>query len=142
METAIRGYFDACNAGDEEKIKSYFVPEAAHYFPRSAFPAMRGRNAIATAWSTCVRDWGSRWTVDALVVDADTREAVIEWTHFKAKLGTYLRGAEWYRFDEAGRIIEIRAYYAAPTSSDGLPHELGDYDYAGRGYPIAPSAVS
>jgi hypothetical protein len=48
-----------------------------------------------------------------------------------------LRGAEFYRFDAAGKIVEIRAYYACPPGDPGRPYELGEFDYAGRGYPVA-----
>ena len=34
----------------------------------------------------------------------DSPEAVIEWTHWKSRSGTALRGDEWYQFDaDAGR---------------------------------------
>ena len=44
---------------------------------------------------------------------------------------------EFYRFDAAGKIVEIRAYYACPPADPGRPYELGEFDYAGRGYPVA-----
>ena len=63
----------------------------------------------------------------------------IEWTHFKTKQGTVLRGDEWYLFDpDSGLISEIRAYYASPQDRS-LDHlELGGYDYAAHGYATAP----
>ena len=36
-----------------------------------------------------------------------------------------------------GKIMEIRAYYACPPGGPGRPYELGGFDYAGRGYPLA-----
>jgi hypothetical protein len=83
-----------------------------------------------------VRERGSSWTVDAIVVDDVRRQAVCEWTHVKASTRVVLRGAEWYEFDRSGLITEIRAYYASPQA-DGLDRlELGGFDYAGRGYPM------
>ena len=69
-------------------------------------------------------------------------EAVIEWTHFKPKQGVFLRGDEWYVFSPRGLIREIRAYYSCPPAP-GTPrtHEIGDFDYRGRGYPMTPPAV-
>jgi methyltransferase len=75
-------------------------------------------------------------------VDAKKLEAVIEWTHFKPKQEIYLRGDEWYLFSPAGLIREIRAYYACPTSTAPVKtHELGDFEYAPRGYPLSPPPV-
>ncbi|HWM29941.1 MAG TPA: hypothetical protein VNQ14_15875, partial [Woeseiaceae bacterium] len=75
-------------------------------------------------------------------VDADKLEAVIEWTHFKTKAGIYLRGDEWYVFNEDGLIREIRAYYACPAATEpARSHEIGDFPYAGLGYPLVPPAV-
>jgi hypothetical protein len=63
----------------------------------------------------------------------------MEWTHFKPKLGVYLRGDEWYVFSREGLIKEIRAYYACPSATDPVrTHELGDFDYQALGYPMAP----
>jgi hypothetical protein len=63
----------------------------------------------------------------------------MEWTHFKTKQNTILRGIEVYEFDPKSELIsEIRAYYAAPQAAQQLRQELGDFDYAGRGYPMAP----
>jgi hypothetical protein len=54
----------------------------------------------------------------------------------------YLRGDEWYVFSKQGLIREIRAYYACPPAT-GEPrnHELGNYDYPGRRYPLTPPPV-
>jgi very-short-patch-repair endonuclease len=73
--------------------------------------------------------------VDHFVYDPETKEAVIEWTHFKPKLNGYLRGDEWYRFDEQGLITEIRAYYACPASRP--IHEIDGYAYQELDYPVS-----
>lgn len=70
-----------------------------------------------------------------ILVSHDSHEAVIEWTHWKAKLGAALRGDEWYVFDEtSGLIKEIRAYYASPADKDVMINELVDFAYEARGY--------
>lgn len=149
-EALIRRYFDACNAADYDALVSCFTPDAVHYFP-PGLPGTpwRGADAIARGWVWCVQTLGSRWTIERVMVGPATEadgtpsvvpEAVIEWTHWKGKQGTALRGDEWYRFDPAsGLICEIRAYYAAPAQK-GVPiDELHEFDYRGRGYHLGPA---
>jgi hypothetical protein len=64
----------------------------------------------------------------------------VRWTQFN-KEGRILRGMDWFAF-EAGsfRILEVRAYCAAPIQRDLTRQELQDFDYAGRGYPLARPA--
>ena len=139
MEATIRLYFEGCNEADVEKMTGCMTPDAIHYFPPGMYGGpFRGANVIATRWVDAVEQLGSYWTVDNYVGDADRGIAVIEWSHFKRKKGVILRGDEWYRFDQAsGRIKEIRAYYAAPQDPSLTRHELGSFDYAGRGYALS-----
>ncbi len=135
-EQTIRRYFDACNAADHAALLSCFTPDAVHYFP-PGLPEIpwRGADTIARKWIWCVDNLGSQWTIEKVLVSADSDEAVIEWTHWKRKTGTAQRGDEWYVFDPAsGLIQEIRAYYAAPAVKDTPIGELVDFDYRGRGY--------
>lgn len=144
LEATIREYFDGCNEANVSKIVECMEPDAVHYFPAGAPQGtFKGALAIAMGWRTAVQNLGSIWTIDRVIVDAARLEAVIEWTHFKPKQGIYLRGDEWYVFSKRGLVTEIRAYYAAPAAS-GVPHshELGDYDYPGRGYPMIPPKVN
>ena len=107
-----------------------------HYFP-PGLPEIpwRGADTIAKKWIWCVETLGSQWTIEKILVSHDGPEAVIEWTHWKKKDGTALRGDEWYRFDpESGRIAEIRAYYASTADKTIKINQLVDFDYAGRGY--------
>lgn len=137
MESTIRAYFDACNRADKEGIAAFFVAEGTHYFPEgSPFGVLKGAEAIAECWVKCVKEIGSRWTVDNFAGDPQSGQAVIEWSHFKKKIGQLLRGDEWYRFADDGRIVEIRAYYAAPTHENVKEHRIGGFDYASRGYPL------
>jgi hypothetical protein len=140
LERLMRVYFDACNAADVEKIMACFVPDAVHYFPPDMYEGpFRGARKIAEKWRDAVERLGSYWTVDRMFVDPAGHQAIMEWTHFKTKQNTILRGIEWYDFDPAsGLIQEIRAYYASPQAA-GMPVlALGGFDYAGRGYPAAP----
>lgn len=138
MESIIRHYFDDCNRGDPERIARWFVPEAVHYFPDgSPFGVLQGAEAIGACWANCVARLGSYWTVDNFLGDEKSGQAVIEWSHFKRKLGQILRGDEWYRFTADGKIREIRAYYACPLHAGINHHGLGGFDYATRGYPLS-----
>ena len=143
LEQTIRTYFDGCNEANIQKMTSCMEPEATHYFPAGAPQGtFRGAQGIASGWVRAVQTLGSIWTVDHVLVDISRLEAVIEWTHFKTKQNIYLRGDEWYRFSPAGLITEIRAYYAAPARLPPQTHELGDYDYRGRGYPFVPPSIA
>jgi len=140
MEQLVRTYFDGCNEADAEKMMACFVPEAVHYFPPDMYDGpFVGARKIAEKWCAAVANVGSYWTVDRLIVDPLSHQAVMEWTHFKTKQNKVLRGIEWYEFDPAtGLIKEIRAYYASPQAPDMQTLELGGFDYDDRGYPDAP----
>jgi hypothetical protein len=143
LEATIREYFDGCNEANAAKMTGCMEPNATHYFPAGAPQGtFAGAQAIAQGWITAVKNLGSIWTVDRVLVDAAKLEAVIEWTHFKPKAGVYLRGDEWYVFSQAGLIKEIRAYYACPATT-GAPrsHELGDFPYRGLNYPMSAPNV-
>lgn len=136
----IRRYFAACNAADHDELVACFTPDAVHYFP-AGLPEIPWRSAetIAAKWVWCVENLGSQWTIEKILVSHDSHEAVIEWTHWKGKLGTTLRGDEWYIFDpHSGLIREIRAYYASPADKEVSINELVDFDYQARGYHLNP----
>lgn len=140
MEARIRAYMDGCCEADEDKIASCLTPECVHYFPPGMYGGpWHGARFIARRWCDAVANMGSYWTVDGLLVSPEAGQAVIEWTHFKTRSGTTLRGAEWYFFDApTGLIKEIRAYYASPQAPDIKALELEGFDYEGQGYPMAP----
>ena len=93
----------------------------------------------AARWEQAVQTGGSYWTVDRIACDPAIGQAVAEWTHFKSREGTVLRGDEWYTFDEtSGLIEEIRAYYASPQAPGVSRLELHDFDYAAKGYALGP----
>lgn len=142
-EALIRHYFDMCNAGDRDGLIACFTPDGTHYFPPGLPGApWRGADAIADGWVWCVREMGSKWSIEKVLCSADGREAVIEWTHWKTAKGEALRGDEWYIFnDDITRIREIRAYYASPVDKSTSVNKLHDFDYEGRGYHMAPPVV-
>ncbi|MET3414859.1 nuclear transport factor 2 family protein [Methylobacterium sp. 1030] len=144
MEATIRRYFDACNAADYDALIASFTLDAVHYFPPGLPGApWRGAEVIARGWIWCVETLGSQWTIERVLCSSTAPEAVIEWTHWKNKSGTALRGDEWYVFDEgSGRIREIRAYYAASADPTLKISQLHGFDYAGRGYHLASNGSS
>ena len=112
LEATVRGYMDACTAGDADGIAAFLSGNARHYFPPDMYDGpWKGARVIAQRWATAVRERGSSWTVDAIVVDEPRRQAVCEWTHHKGSLGVILRGAEWYEFDD-----EASSPRSAPTT--------------------------
>lgn len=140
LESLLRGYFDACNAGDAKTVAACFTKDAVHYFPANErYGPWRGGKQIAEGWDGVCKHAKPVWTVDAVMVDPCKAEAVVEWTLFRTKSGKRLRGVDWYAFDRAsGLISEVRAYYAADEHRGQITHELGGFDYAKRGYPTAP----
>ncbi len=138
IEAHIRAYFEACNSGDAERIAAYFEADGVHYFPPGMYEGpFRGALTIGRRWQAAVETLGSYWTVDQVIVDAATRRAAIEWSHFKRRSGVLLRGDEWYRYSARGLIQDIRAYYASPQDASLNRLELGGWDYQGLGYPLA-----
>ena len=134
IERAIRDYIQACNDGDAERIAACFASDAVHYFPTVA--KWSGASTIGGNFSKRVAALGHLWTVDRVLVDADRREGVLEWTQFD-KEARVLRGVDWFVFEPGSfRIQEIRAYGAAPIQRDLGHQELQDFDYAGRRYPM------
>ncbi len=135
IERAIRSYIGACNGGDEDAIAACFARDAVHYFPTG--PKWSGAATIAGNFSKGVRARGLIWTIDQVAVDAERLEGVLEWSQFETS-GRVLRGVDWFVFEPGSvRIREIRAYGAAPVQPDLAVQELRDFDYAGRGYPVA-----
>jgi hypothetical protein len=130
----VRGYFEACNAASRERFAEVLAAECIHYFPPGTGGPYRGRDAIADLWIGFVRDKGSCWTIDRMVCDG--RDLVVEWSHFKPRVGERIRGSEWYAFDDHGQISHIWAHYASPRDTERAANELEGFDYAARGYPM------
>jgi hypothetical protein len=138
IEQAIRDYIQACNDGDADRVTACFSSNAVHHFPTVA--KWSGASTIGGNFSKRVQALGHLWTVDKVLVDADRRAGVLEWTQF-VKEGRVLRGVDWFVFEPGSfRIQEIGAYGAAPIQRDLVRQELQDFDYAGRGYPVSRPA--
>ena len=133
-ERVARAYFEACNKASREELYSVLADDAVHYFPPGVGGPYRGKEAIADLWLGFVADKGSSWTIDCLLSDGD--QVVLEFSHFKSRVGELVRGSEWYRFDDDGKIVEIRAYYASPRDPTRKRNELEQFPYGERGYPV------
>ena len=140
IEQIIKTYFEGCNEANFDKMVACFNPSAIHYFPPDMYDGpWRGADTIANHWIATVKKLGSYWTIDNLVIDTHKNEAVIEWTHFKTKLGVTLRGAEWYIFDDDTELIkELWAYYASPQDKTLKKLEIYGMNYKKRGIAISP----
>lgn len=139
LMTMVERYFEACNAADRELFREVLSEDCRHYFPAQAGGPYLGREAIADLWQGFVRSHGSRWTIDRMVCDGE--QVVIEWTHFKVDAGEYIRGSEWYRFDEDGRICDIWAHYASPRDPARSANVLEGFPYERMGYPMEAPAL-
>lgn len=141
MDALIRRYYEGCNHASRRTMLETLHMDAVHYFPAGAPQGpFVGAEAIADGWIAAVGRLDSRWTIDRLIFDEDAQEAVLEWTHFKPAVGAYLRGDEWFRFQD-GLIGEIRAYYACPPTSSAASYEIGEFPYAARGYAMTAPDV-
>jgi methyltransferase len=97
---------------------------------------MARRNKIASNFAKIVEEQRVSWTVDQLVIDVDRCAAVLEWTSVNREHGRLLRGVDWFVFEpQTLSVLEIRSYTAARIDWTLPRQELGDFDYAGRGYP-------
>ena len=115
----VREYYDACNTGDAAKIAAHFTDDAEHLFTR--LPPVRGATNIGEQTAYAVEHAQASWHVENGIESGD--EAVIEfanhWTDPRDGERKTIRGTEWFRFAEDGRITEVRAYY----HRDGLQRE-------------------
>ncbi|WP_314325059.1 nuclear transport factor 2 family protein [Paenarthrobacter ilicis] len=137
MEETIRTYFDGCNEADVNKMASQFAADAVHYFPPGLEGPWIGNMTIAENWRRLVMSIGSAWSIERLIAEPESLQAVIEWTHWKTAKGGYLRGDEWYAFDpETGQITEIRAFYSS-AADIRVAITLEGYDYEANGYHMA-----
>ncbi|NGO69562.1 nuclear transport factor 2 family protein [Streptomyces boncukensis] len=134
METAVRRYFAACNAVDRDLFAQCVSENVVHYLAKGMHGPVYGIDPIVERWGADVRANSSSWTVDGVYADERTRTAVCEWTSVKPGLGTVLRGAEVYRFDDAGLIDEVRIYYASRRDDTEAANELEGFPYAERGF--------
>jgi hypothetical protein len=129
----IRGYYDALNTGDPERVASFFCDDAVHYYTRLG--PHEGARTIGEHTKWAVENLEGQWFMESGIEQGD--EACIEWTMTwrDPKSGELRldRGTEWFRFSE-GKIAEVRAYFhSGPKNRSG---DLIGFDHAGRGYTV------
>jgi len=135
-------YFDGCNSGDLDTLRSTLSPNVVHYFLSEGHKPIRGAEHLARYWRKFYLVYKPIWRVDHTLAARD--EVVIEWSCSyipRDKIDRMMfRGTEWY-FMESGLIGEVRAYYQYDESRDC---ELTDFPYAKRNYLMtnaAPQAI-
>ena len=75
-----------------------------------------------------------------MLIDVDRCAGAMEWTSFVRQRDGLVRGVDWFVFDPQTFLIqEVRTYRAA-IHPDMTRQELGDFDYAGRGYSMSVPA--
>ena len=131
----VRKYFDGCSSGSLDDLLATLDPGVVHYFLAGPFKPIRGAEHLARHWRKFKRLLDPVWRIDRIVAQDD--EVVSEWSCLWTPEGTRLRlmmrGSEWYVM-RAGRIAEIRAYFAHSEQADtGLvDFPYGERDYLGR----------
>jgi ketosteroid isomerase-like protein len=129
----VRGYYDALNTGDVEKVAAFFTDDAVHYYTRLG--PHEGARAIAENANLGVEQIDGQWHMYNGIEEGD--QAVIEWamTWRDPESGERRldRGTEWFLFRD-GLIAEVRAYFHG-----GRRNRSGDligFDHAGRGHTV------
>jgi ketosteroid isomerase-like protein len=129
----VRGYYDALDTGDVDRIASFFTDDAVHYYTRLG--PHEGARAIAENAKLGVEHLDGQWHMYNGIEEGD--QAVIEWamTWRDPETGERRldRGTEWFLFRD-GKIAEVRAYFHG-----GRRNRSGDligFDHAGRGHTV------
>jgi len=125
-------YFDGCNTGDVEQLKSTLADDVVHYFLPQVHPPIRGAEHLARYWRKFKQVYGPTWKIDHTLASGD--EVVSEWScaYTLPSNGSrkIFRGTEWYVVG-CERIAEVRAYYQYDESRDC---QLNGFPYADRSY--------
>ena len=129
----VRGYYEALNTGDPDRVAAFFTEDATHYYTRLG-PHV-GARAIAENAKLGVEQIDGQWHMYNGIEEGD--QAVIEWamTWRDPETGERRldRGTEWFLFRD-GLIAEVRAYFHG-----GRRNRSGDligFDHAGRGHTV------
>jgi ketosteroid isomerase-like protein len=129
----VRGYYEALNTGDADKVAAFFTDDATHYYTRLG--PHEGARAIAEHAKLGVEQIDGQWHMYNGIEEGD--QAVIEWamTWRDPETGERRldRGTEWFLFRD-GLIAEVRAYFHG-----GRRNRSGDligFDHAGRGHTV------
>lgn len=129
---AVRRYYDGCNSGDLDVLRSTLAPDVVHYFLPERFKTIHGAEHLARSWNKYKTTLQPIWRIDEIIGHGD--RVVSEWSCLWTPPGKahqiMTRGTEWYIL-RAGLILEVRAYFAADEAADS---QLADFPYADRGY--------
>lgn len=125
-------YFDGCNTGNIEQMKSTLIDDVVHYFLPEVHPPIRGAEHLSKYWHKFGQIYHPTWRIDHAIASGD--EVVSEWScaYTLPSTGNRLifRGTEWYVVRNE-RIAEVRAYY---QYDEGRDCQLNGFPYVDRGY--------
>lgn len=125
-------YFDCCNTGNIEEMKSTLEDDVVHYFLPDVHAPIRGAEHLSKYWGKFRQIYHPTWKIDHAIASGD--EVVSEWScaHTLPYSGKRMmfRGTEWYVLKNH-RIAEVRAYYQYDEGSDC---QLNGFPYTDRGY--------
>lgn len=125
-------YFDGCNTGDVEQLKSTLEDNVVHYFLPDVHAPIRGAEHLAKYWRKFSQIYKPNWKIDHTIANGD--EVVSEWScaYTLPSSGERMmfRGTEWYVMRNQ-RIAEVRAYYHYDEAKDC---QLNGFPYRLRGY--------
>ncbi len=128
----VRKYFDGCQSGELEVLRSTLAPDVVHYFLPARFPPIRGAEHLAKYWRKYKLVLDPVWSIDRIIAQGD--EVVSEWSCIWTPPETHkrlmLRGSEWYLMRD-GKIAEVRAYF---MHDDNGNTELTGFPYGARSY--------
>lgn len=128
----VRRYFDGCNSGDLDVLRSTLADEVVHYFLPPKFPPIRGAEHLARYWRKFKSALDPVWSIDQIIGqgDAVVNEWSCIWTNSATQARQMSRGSEWYVMRDA-QIAEVRAYF---TFDENGSSELAEFPYSQRGY--------
>jgi hypothetical protein len=131
VELVLR-YYDGCNTGNLDDLRSTLAPDVVHYFVQKIHPPIRGAHHLARYWRKFRQIYKPTWRIDHTIARGD--EVVSEWSCAYSPVGSddrvIFRGTEWYVI-KSSLIAEVRAYY---HFEEGRDCELSESPYRERGY--------
>jgi len=122
MEEAVKGYVDAYNRADLDGIVELFAHDATVEDPVGS-PLKKGHSEISEFFRVGI-EMGAKLTLDGPVRCAADHAAfpfhvTLDWEGQATRIDVI----DVFRFDETGKIIEMRAFFGAenmnPATQDG-----------------------
>lgn len=112
MKNALQQYLDGFNRGDAEMIISLFAEDARIEDPVGGGRVVEGKEAIAAFYRQGV-EIVERLELDTPIRGSHGRSAAMAFTiHMEmASRSTTIRAIDVMTFDDAGKIVDLKAYH-------------------------------